>query len=217
MGYSPPILDRRRAFYPAFAVPNADDDEFDDNNFSGWTVVQDSSPLLTITEQNDVLSIAHPGGDAAAELHGIVKAKTWSVGDYVEACVQGLGAFQNFNIIGLTASDGLTYGAGVQMVYQYSPIESISCIRRFTNWSTNTATSGLFAAPTRFPGLMFMRLKYVSANNWAGFQSPDGISWVNVTGTIAGTLTPTHAGISVTTWGGANPFAWSVKYIRFGS
>lgn len=204
--------------YPAFTAAGIDD-EFDDASFTGWTAVNSGLHNPTITELNDVLALVLPGSDAAAELHAYVKAPAAiAANDYVEIGFRGMGRPQNYNICGVLMADGNTYGAGNQVCWYYSVNEASPWYRiSFTNYNTAGAFAN-FARQTVAPTSdMYLRLKYEGSNNWSGWVSCDGVGWLNVTGTFARTLTPTHLGFFVTTWGGTLPFAWSIRYCRKGS
>lgn len=209
----------KASVYPEF-TEGANDDEFNDESFTGWTTVEHATPpTLVLTETNNRLSIVHPGGDITAEMHAFMKTVTPSTNDFIEIAFQGLGIEQNFNIAGLIMADGNTEGAGAQVAFYFSPNEANKwALARFTGYNTLsgaiTADNPQQATPHSD---VFMRLKYEGSNNWSGWCSPDGIGWVNLTGTLARTLTPTHIGFFVTSWTGADPFAWSFRYFKHSS
>jgi hypothetical protein len=62
-----------------------------------------------------------------------------------------------------------------------------------------------------------MRWKYEGSNTFRGYVSPDGISWIDITGSTSYTLTPTHIGFSMSTWGSSSSYAMSLAYIRTGN
>lgn len=204
----------RAAIYPPF-TPSGVDDEFDDENFSGFTQVDDSLHQPVITESNDVASIALPGGDTAAHLHAFMKAATVSAGDIIEVAMRMVGITQAFNIAGLVMSDGVTYNAGSQICWYWSPEEQQWIMGTFTGFNSFTILGSALNPELRMPmGDMFLRLKYEGSNSWSGWTSPDGISWINLTGSRSRTLTPTKVGFFCTTWGGAGPCIWSFRYFR---
>ena len=209
----------RMAVYPPF-TPTGSDDEFDDGSFSGWTAVNSGSHNPTITEQNDVASFLMPGSDAAAELHAYVKSQSMATNDWIEICLNGRGYSQNYCIAGLLFADGATYTAGNQALFYASQTESTCFFRRFTGYNTSTASTNLSNNPGLAPGghNLFLRWKYLGSNQYRGYLSPDGISWVDISGAVtAATFTPTHLGFFFSTWGGANAYAWAVRYVRFGN
>lgn len=195
----------------------ASDDEFDDASFTGWTKVESGSHLITVTERDNRLSVAHPGGDSSAEMHGIVKSATINSGAYVESCISAMGVLQNFNVVGLVFANGSTYGAGAQALFYFSIQEQKFYSIAFTNYSS----AGSFNSVNnwemgRGPRDLFMRWKYEGSNHFRGYVSPDGISWVDITGQQTITLTPSHFGVVMSTWGGASAMAYSFRYIRLG-
>lgn len=211
--------DPRSAIYAPF-TPSGDDDEFDDNSFSGWTAVNSGSHNPTITEVNDALSILMPGSDASAELHGYVKARTVVADDWIQTCVRGQGKPQNFNMFGLVFASGATYGAGSQSVFMLSINESAFYVGLMTNWSANGGVGNISVNPvTHAPinGDLLMRLKYEGSNHYRSYLSPDGVNWLEVGTQFTVTFTPTHVGFFASTWSGTNPFCWCPRFMRFGN
>lgn len=201
--------------YPSFTVGTYDD-EFNDGSFSGWTLVNSGAHNPTITETNNVASFLMPGSDAGGEMHAYMKAYTAAVGDTVEICIGGgSGRSQNYNIAGVCMADGATYTAGTQVWWYWSPSEGAFTLARMTGYN-GAASLGQYAyqAGAVVGHDIFLRLKYVSANNWRGYSSPDGISWVDITGDVGHTMTPTYIGFALTTWAGGLPFAWSIRYFK---
>lgn len=189
-------------------------DEFDDGSFTGWTIVEDTAPNLVVSEGGDCLLVHHPGGDAAGEMHGIVKAHALAVGDYVQAAFEGNGQSQNYNIAGVVISNGATFGAGTQQALYLSPQEAAVSWGDGTNWTA--AVSSIANVQHQATGIIHLRLEYESSNNFKAWVSGDGAHW-NELGTRGRTLTPSHVGVFFTTWGGANEFQWRVPYVRFGT
>lgn len=208
---------RRAPFYPPF-TPTGDDDEFNDSSFTGWTLVEDASPNIVITEAHDICSIAHPGGDASAELHALMKARTVNTNDWIECYMIGAGRGANYAIGGVLMADGATYGAGTQVLWALSSNTNGDYqLRSHTNYSvtgTNTSHTSFAAAPDCG---VIMRLMYLGSNSWRGYVSADGISYIKVTGDLSRTMTPTHMGFFCSTWGSAGPYNFAFRYIRFGN
>jgi hypothetical protein len=209
-------LDPNSSVYPPFTV-GANDDEFSDGSFSGWTAVNSGSNVPTVTETNHVASLLLPGGHAAAELAAYVKAVTPATGDYIETCFRGQGRSNTYNIAGLVFADGATYGAGNQVVFYFSPQEQAWALNAHTGYNT-LATFQSYTMQQFAPvGDMFLRLVYTAANSWRPYVSPDGVSWAALGSAVSYTLSPTRIGFFVTTWGGAQPFAWSFRYFKHSS
>lgn len=195
---------------------SADDDEFDDDSFSGWTqVYHGSSPTLSLVEQDKGLSIKLGAGGGAAVHTAWMKAKTPSSGDYIQCGYSawgGGGAYPHFQLI---FADGTTYNAGNQVMFGYSPNEEVHTLRSMTGYNTQTAfsnpgTTKMWSVPT-----LHLRMTFKGSNTWDTFVSPDGIQWAQIhSNRSMGSLTPSHVGFGVTTWNGAE-YVWNVKYARF--
>jgi hypothetical protein len=197
--------------YPLF-VPAGVDDEFNNGSFTGWTLVDDGSHQATVTETFDVASLSLPGSDTAAHLHAWVKgAVLVNTNDYIQMAFRGTGQSANFNMCGLIMADGNTYGAGAQVCVGYCPSQNNFQFFAQTNYNTqgtNNTYTVLGTAP------IFLRLIYLGSNHWATYISADGISWLNISGTITYTLTPAYVGFWATSWGATTPFNWSLSYFR---
>lgn len=205
---------RRSPWYKPFAV-GANDDEFDDASFTGWTLVDSGSHTVVVTEDNDVISLAHPGGDATAELHAWLKTVTLGTNAFVEAWVHSDGKGSANQSIGVMMSDGTTYNAANTQVY-FDFFGTIgTSLASHTKFNTAGTSTNNNIGNQHYAGIG-IRLQYLGSNNWAGFISVDGINWLNITGTISRTMTPTSAGFFVSTWGSATPANFTIRYCRFG-
>lgn len=209
-----PGIDPRSSIYVPFTSTGIDD-EFDDNSFSGWTAVNDGVTVPTIAEAYDRVSLLHPGGGASARLCSYMKTQTPGTNSSIEVGFQMGGRGQSFNIAGLIFADGNTYGAGTQVVFYYSPQETLFVRAPFTNYNAIGTATGLSAPARAYPRIILLRFRYEGSNNWSGWTSVDGQQWLNVTGTFARTLSPTHVGFFVTTWGGASPHNFVFDYFRY--
>jgi hypothetical protein len=94
------------------------DDEFDDDTLdAAWTLVEAASPNVTLTEARDVLSVHHPGGDASNQWHGIMRSiGGMSAPVTIETAVRIGGPAQSYNMMGIGFADGVTVGAGAQII-----------------------------------------------------------------------------------------------------
>lgn len=207
-------LDPISSVYPKFTV-TAPDDEFDGPSFTGWTSVTSGSPTLALTQANNVLSIAHPGGDGSGQLHAWAKAPTIVTNSYVEAGFRGWGSQQNFNLCGVFFSDGVTYGSGNQAVWYMSFNQNAMSIAGWSGFSSQSSVANHGFQTPFFGSDLFMRLQYTGTNTFHGFASVDGISFIDFTGPTTETVTPTHAGIFVSTYGGSGPFTFTYRYCKF--
>jgi hypothetical protein len=202
----------RRAIYLPF-TPGTNAYEFTGSDLSNFTAVNSGSHTVVATESNDQLSLLSPGSDASAELHAWMKTATINANAYVEAWFEYCGKGSANLSAGVIMSDGHTYGAGNQVYFDFFGASSTS-LANHTNFSTaGTATNN--ALLTQWACGMGIRLVYLGSNNWAGYVSKNGIDWVNITGTLSRTMTPTEFGFFVSTWGAANAALWTVRYVRF--
>lgn len=213
------VIAQRAALYKPF-TPTGNDDEFDDENFSGWTALQ-AAPTLTPTEENDRLSIKHPGGDAGAQFHAWVKAVTVASNDWIEIAFQQYGEAGNYAIIGLLFANGATYGAGSQYAVGFSPTENGFIRSLHSNYSSSGGAGSLgggVPSANMKGALMIYRLMYEGSNVYRGYVSPDGINYVQTfTETSSHITSRTHMGFYVSTWGGTPDLVYSLLYARFGN
>lgn len=206
----------RAALYLPFTV-GANDDEFDNESFTGFTTVEDASPTVTTVEAGDRLSVAHPGGDSAAELHAFMKNVTPSANDFIEIAFRINGRGQNFQVAGLIFADGATYGAGNQVVFHLDA----TSVAWYRGSHTNYNTAGAFATFTQiarqYTAVCMLRFAYEGSDNFRGYYSVDGNQWTDLTGSFSRVLTPTWIGFYCSTWGGASTCQFSFEYFRHGS
>lgn len=198
-------------------TPSGDDDEFDNGSFTGWTAVNSGSHNPTITETNGVASFLLPGSDSTAELHAYMKAHTFSANDYIETCEQSAGINQNYDAFMLIAADGTTYNAGTQVTFGPTPPLDVMPFYSFTGYNAAGVVNQYSMKQGTSVSMHCWRLKWISANTWAGYVSPDGISWAQVGPNQTRTFTPTHFGFAMSAWGGTNQKVWSLYYVRFGN
>lgn len=193
------------------------DDEFDDETFSGWTKVwHGTAPVVTEVEQDHSLSLALASGGAAQQMTAYLKARTIASGDWVSCSFSFLGSGGAFPNIGLCFSDGTTYGSGNQVHFHWSCNEDVWVLRSTTGFDTQTAfdTEGQQKYP--LAAAMHLKMMYKGSNQWDTFVSPDGIQWSQLHSNISmGSMTPTHLGISFSSWGAVASTIINYKYVRF--
>lgn len=121
---------------------------------------------------------------------------------------------------GILLADGNTYNAGNQMTVglrRYNNGRKLD-IRRFSGYNSSQASADAIADhdPVAVPWI-HLRLKWDTSNVWRGYWSPDGLSWLTIN-TLTYTMTPTHAGVFITSFGGgagtSQPFVASFDYLR---
>lgn len=196
---------------------SVDDDDFDDENFSGWTTVQ-TTPNSTFTESNHRLSILMPGSQATAQITGVVKAKVPSAGDWIQTGVIWGGNVANYPLYGLVISNGATYGSGHQVFLLWSQQEKLFYISPWDGWNANGGTGT--ALSTDYPKCsmaLHFRLVWQSNDHYDGYISPDGISWAKCWNNlnIGSVGTPTHMGMMMSSWDSASKAVASFSYCRF--
>lgn len=207
----------RDAVYPPFA-PAGDDDEFDDGSFSGWTAVNSGSHNPTITEDNDRASFLLPGSDAAGETHAYMKAQTMSAGtSSIEICFDVAGRLTDTLVVGCMFANGASYGAGAQVALWLGMGATTPARMYLTGWTSynslpETATNA--DLQRAFAGSLFLRLKYSASNTFRAYISCDGISYIDFFGAVSKTLSPTHYGFFMSTYGGGEPQLVSLRYAR---
>ncbi len=197
----------------------SEDDDFNDGSFSGWTTVE-GGEALTITEARGRASVLHPGGGASAKFSARMKAHTFATNDWIEAAFRyGSHIALNYPFMGLTMSNGTTHGTS-NAVHFGIRADSGTTMQWFkmanTGFTGDTSRTEASFSAHQYPEF-FMRWKYEGSNTFRGYVSPDGITWRDATGSTTYTLTPTHVGFSISTWGSSTPCVMSLAYFRLGN
>jgi hypothetical protein len=180
------------------------DDEFADASKTGWTEVTVSG-TATWTEGEDVLSVLFNSQTSGDMAHAIKSIGSLTTGDYIECGMRMSGQDQNFLIGGILFTDGTGSGANqVNIGWQAQGAGSDIVMRSgtVTNLNATDHWTANMMQNTVEPWLHF-RLTYVSANTWKGEWSPDGVTWTDFgNGNQSFTMTPTHMGMWVSSFGG---------------
>ncbi len=205
--------DPKTSIYPEF-TPAGVDDEFDDGAFTGWTTINDGSAVATVTETNNICSIFLPGGDVSGHIQAWMKTATVNANDIIEMAFRGYGRLQSANMCGLVFADGTTYNSGKQVLWLLS--QSEVGLDWLSQTGYNTITGGATFGISAYEPIsdVFLRLKYEGSNNWRGYASCDGISWVDISGSFSVTMTPTAVGFFASTFGGSLAHNYGVRYFR---
>lgn len=209
-------LDYKINYAPQYPDASAsEDDNFSDGTFSGWTTTEQQT--LTVTESLGRASMKHPGGGGAGNFSCRLKAHTFATNDWCQAAVTWAGANQNYNMFGLVITNGTTWNTSNGTLWLCDPPQS--SMRRQNSNGLNADTAAGTWGFNQNPGLgeIHIRLRYEGSNTFRGYISPDGISWVDISGTWTYTLTPTHWGMALTTWGGTSPYVASFAYFKTGN
>ncbi len=213
--------DIEKVHYNGFTA-SGDDDEFDDANFTGWTLVDAGARTPTALEHYETLNLIVPGTDTTGELHAYMKTRTVNTNDWIEMSFRHVGkvAASTFPHIDLVMADGTTYNAGTQAVF-HSLLDNGTAdqyveLAAYTNYNTLGATNSFKLLPGCFRDEHLLRFKYEGSNHFRGYVSTNGEQWFDITGQQTVTLTPTAMGFAVGTYGAA-PFNCSIRYVRFGN
>jgi hypothetical protein len=179
------------------------DDEFDDASLdSAWTEVTPSGSV-TWTEARGVLSCRFID-QATSDGCGLLKSFGALVPPvYVTTAVRLFGNLQNYGFVGPVFSDGTATTSNAVWLSPYAGTNytyyATMYAGTFTNFSSHLTTNRNLWA--NFPWL-HLRLDWVNSNTWRGWFSPDGVSWTDMDeGNQSSTVTPTHVGLAVSTWG----------------
>jgi hypothetical protein len=205
---------------PYVESASADDDEFDDDSFSGWTAVNTTPALVSTTEKNHRLSVIMPTGTASAQYYAWMKTKTPGANDWIQAGFQIAGSGTQYPIPGLIMANGTTYGSGKQIVLGFSAHENLIILRDMTGYNTHVGVLGSsFGNISNYLGGYFhLRLAWISNDHYSAWISGDGNSWATIfTNQALGSLgaAPTKLGFGFTTWAASREFQMSSTYCRF--
>lgn len=196
---------------------SAADDEFDDDNFSGWTAVASTPALVSSVEKNHRFSVVLPTGSANAQYYAWMKAKTPSANDWIQAGFYFNDNGGQYPIPGLIMANGATWNAGKQLVLGYSPHEVTFILRDMTGYNAHVSNT-LYGTINPWVGMMHMRFQFVSNDHWSAYVSADGMSWAKLFNNVSlGSIgaAPTYMGFGFTSWGATREYNFGVTYCRF--
>lgn len=202
-------VDRR--LNSANAPGGADDDEFTGTSLTGWTRVSDGSSPYSWAEGYDRALAYKTSAGTDKHLDAQVKARTMSVGDYIETAV--LPSYKIWDGLGLIMANGASYGAGTQAVAWVFRGATDSAelnvrIDAWTNYNTSGSNAGGITFADNMGGEIYIRLKYEAANTFGVYLSLDGKNWLTGTSSFSLTMTPTHVGIVALNWTPATSPVW---------
>lgn len=212
-------------YLPTYSAHPLDEDFSEVSINPAFTRVDRSgnSASLTYTQGSGVLSLMHLGGsDASQEWHGFMKPLSpYTFPLTVETCIRVAGPYAtNYVMSGIGFSDGLTYGAGKQLVMQaYSNTSNGSGLLLteygITNWNSVVTQGTSYGQMQTVAGRLFMRLRWVAANTFSTWWSSDGVSWIPILSNHAFTLTPAYVGVMHSHYGGTPKSITTYEYLRF--
>jgi hypothetical protein len=197
-------------------------DEFSTVSLDGnWTRVDRSgnSAGVTWTQSGDMLSVKSTATDNAGEMHALVKPLGGASFPltFTTASRHMHRYATNYQMLGIVLADGVTYGSGTQladiMYVDTSAAGLRPSPRSFTGFNTNVNTYDTNSW-SYHGGLVWHRWNWTAANTFTYETSPDGVSWIQLGGTISLTITPTHAGVWISHWGTAQSSIGSFEFFR---
>jgi hypothetical protein len=184
-------------------VPNgADegyDDEFDDGAIDAdWTAVDVSGKANSWYEPSGIkgLSCIAPASKGALAVSGQLKSMgAMTAPCYIETAIMQSAKDSNFHGYGLIFSNGVTVGAGVQVIFTplmqyYMTIAIMSGYNSrssFNDWG--------YRDSAEIAGRIYLRLAWTEANKFSTFYSNDGVVWIPIHTNFEVTLTPTYFGL----------------------
>lgn len=172
------------------------DDEFDGSSTATWNEVTPTG-TASWTQARGVLSViydAQASADFAAYLTSI---DGLSYPLYIITAVRSLGNATNYQMVGLAFSSGVT-SASTCTIIHYQNTERVE--RRYGTWGALASAQTAYNLNQKTPWL-FLRLDWTATNTFQGWISSDGVSWTSLGVAYSQTLTPTHYGLAVSTWG----------------
>jgi hypothetical protein len=182
-------------------------DEFDDDDMSAWTQVTPSGTATWTKARGkmSVLFLSQDSSDCAANLLPL-SGLTFPL--YLVTAIRPLTFDRNYLMAGPVFSDGTATTSNCVwfMPYQDSTDTSSSYITSFrsgTFANIGTTVSQPASRWTSYAPQAYLRLDWVATNTWRYWGSVDGVSWSSLgqTSSVASTLTPTHFGLGVSSWG----------------
>lgn len=198
-------------------------DEFNDDTLdAAWVRVDGTgaaSGNADWTEGADVLSALNKGGDTAAKFHALLRplsgaGGSLANGDGFITCVDMFAATANAAFAGLVFTDGTTFGSGKQIWAEVGATTAGTTLQTYS-WTTFGTVGSSAGAIGDLPRMkVFCRLALISANTWRADFSPDGVTWIKGTATVAQTMTATHVGFFSSSYGNATSHIASYEFIR---
>ena len=198
-------------FRPSDEAVHVDDQEFT-GALGGTEVV--TTGTVTWEQKQSVLSVRFANltaNDIASQVYALT-ATTAPI--TIDVTLSVMMSEDNHHQAGVLFSDGVTSTDSVVVAGIHRSGAVLINRGTFTNventeLATHTPAGEWNASPT------YLRLVYVSANNWQFLVSPDGVLYTDFDlGDQSFTMAPTHFGVYATTWGDATTSVASWHYLR---
>ncbi len=217
---------RDRAWQKATAASALDDDFNDASLNSAWVrhdTTAAGSGVVVYTEGADVLNINHAGSasDNTGPAHALLKpigALTYPL--TIEGAFRMWRRYAtNYQMVGLLMTDGTSQTSKAVWINPYSSTATATAFTvRTGTWNALNAAETSSSPNTSYEligGPMYQRLIWSAANTFQSYYSCDGVGWMKLpTGDTSHTMTPTHVGIAMSTWGVATACMGAVEYFR---
>lgn len=193
------------------------DDEFDDEDMSGWVQV---TPTGTASwkETRGVMSARYhtqTASDCAALLHSL---DGLSYPLYIVTAVRSFSFNQNFNRRGLVFSQGTTTTSPCIWMMPYASLNTYTNTLSLGSGTFTNVSTTHYAYTHYQPiwgGWLYQRLDWIATNLFRAWYSVDGISWTDLgQGTFTPAISPTHYGLGVSTWGGTGVSMSTFDFFR---
>lgn len=198
-------------------------DEFSGASLSGAYVRVDDtggSGRLTWTQSDDLLIATNTGGDTSNQFSALViplssVGGSLNTGDAFVTCLRLASTGANYVFGGLLFADGVTFGAGKQVVAttHYGGTSQDHFLRSYTNYTT-LGTSVSQQTGVQLGTTYFVRLVYLGGTTWRRDLSSDGVLWSKGSATLTLSITPTHVGVLSTSFGTATAGQVSYEFLR---
>lgn len=199
---------------PSGETIHADDDEFDDGSIDGaWTQLTVSG-TTTWSESGGRL-LAKTDSQTAADNNPILR----SLGSLtypltIDTAVSYTSPWATYLMVGVAFSDGVVATSnaicGEAYVTTAADAGPIIAFRADGTW-TNIVGSGTVEKAGY--GMLYLRVVWTAANAFTFLWSADGVNYL-VASTATPTVTPTHYGLFVGTWGVSAQRNAAFEYFR---
>jgi len=197
---------------------HVNDDEFAGTTIDpAWTETVVAG-TTTWTQSRGRLSVQFYGQSNAPQMSTILMPLSVSYPLTIETAMQVRPINVSYCGVGLCFANGTTSASGLlSALYQYSTGDyGYQYFMAGTLADGNVVGNTLQTASEQPHPVAFeyMRLVWVAANSFKFLVSHDGVSWADYLGAYAMTLSPTHFGMTVTSWGATAPQMASFEYVR---
>jgi hypothetical protein len=196
------------------------DDEFDDDTLDpSWASISGGG-TATWTERNGLLSVL-----AQSTLTSRVSALAKNLTSatpliYAQVGIRLLSRPVDHFMLGPFFSNGQTSTADLVWVFLRTSASNLFNVefRSGKMELINVIHHQYTLSPGLTSGWVHLRVRWTGLQTFDWLISPDGVSWTQFgAGSVVRPITPTHAGIAVSTWGGGTVGIGTVEYFRVGN